>query len=65
MKALIKAAHSFLQNFCLGNPENQTLLHSQLDVRHGIFKVFLCPLTAVSRDSYSSLASLDFLDILG
>ncbi|KAI0235730.1 Inositol 1,4,5-trisphosphate receptor type 1 [Lamellibrachia satsuma] len=38
MKDLIKAAHSFLQNFCLGNPENQTLLHSQLDVRHGIFK---------------------------
>jgi len=39
MKKVMKVAHGFLQAFCLGNPENQTLLHAQLDLRHGTFKV--------------------------
>lgn len=32
MKELMKLAHEFLQNFCLGNQQNQVLLHQQLDL---------------------------------
>ena len=31
MKKVMKAAHVFLQNFCLGNPDNQALMHKYLD----------------------------------
>ena len=32
MKELMCLAHEFLQNFCLGNQQNQTLLHNHLDL---------------------------------
>ncbi|CAB3383323.1 Hypothetical predicted protein [Cloeon dipterum] len=32
MNELMRLAHEFLQNFCLGNQQNQTLLHKQLDL---------------------------------
>lgn len=32
MKELMRLAHEFLQNFCLGNQQNQILLHQQLDL---------------------------------
>ncbi|XP_012156517.1 inositol 1,4,5-trisphosphate receptor isoform X2 [Ceratitis capitata] len=32
MKELMCLAHEFLQNFCLGNQQNQVLLHNQLDL---------------------------------
>ncbi|XP_033110627.1 inositol 1,4,5-trisphosphate receptor-like [Anneissia japonica] len=31
MLVLMKLAHEFLQNFCYGNPSNQTLLHKHID----------------------------------
>ena len=31
MKDVMKAAHIFLQSFCLGNPDNQALMHKHLD----------------------------------
>ncbi|XP_046406859.1 inositol 1,4,5-trisphosphate receptor isoform X3 [Ischnura elegans] len=32
MNELMRLAHEFLQNFCLGNQQNQALLHKQLDL---------------------------------
>ncbi|GFG38602.1 hypothetical protein Cfor_01649 [Coptotermes formosanus] len=32
MNSLMRLAHEFLQNFCLGNQQNQVLLHKQLDL---------------------------------
>ncbi|XP_015117439.1 inositol 1,4,5-trisphosphate receptor isoform X3 [Diachasma alloeum] len=32
MNELMRLAHDFLQNFCLGNQQNQILLHKQLDL---------------------------------
>lgn len=32
MHELMRVAHQFLQNFCLGNQQNQVLLHKQLDM---------------------------------
>ena len=32
MNELMRLAHEFLQNFCLGNQQNQTLLHKHLDL---------------------------------
>lgn len=32
MHELMRVAHKFLQNFCLGNQQNQVLLHKQLDM---------------------------------
>ncbi|CAG2053002.1 unnamed protein product [Timema podura] len=32
MNELMRLAHEFLQNFCLGNQQNQVLLHKQLDL---------------------------------
>lgn len=32
MKELMFLAHEFLQNFCLGNQQNQVLLHNHLDL---------------------------------
>ncbi|XP_050098199.1 inositol 1,4,5-trisphosphate receptor isoform X3 [Anopheles aquasalis] len=32
MNELMRLAHQFLQNFCLGNQQNQILLHKQLDL---------------------------------
>ncbi|KAL3853775.1 hypothetical protein ACJMK2_017288 [Sinanodonta woodiana] len=32
MQELMKLAHEFLQNFCLGNQQNQVLLHQHLDL---------------------------------
>lgn len=32
MHDLMRLAHEFLQNFCLGNQQNQALLHKQLDM---------------------------------
>ncbi|KAG7206265.1 hypothetical protein KM043_003649 [Ampulex compressa] len=32
MNELMRLAHDFLQNFCLGNQQNQVLLHKQLDL---------------------------------
>lgn len=32
MNQLISLAHQFLQNFCLGNQQNQVLLHKHLDL---------------------------------
>ena len=32
MKELMKLAHEFLQAFCLGNQQNQALLHQSLDL---------------------------------
>lgn len=32
MHELMRVAHKFLQNFCLGNQQNQILLHKQLDM---------------------------------
>lgn len=32
MKELMRLAHEFLQNFCLGNQQNQILLHKHLDL---------------------------------
>lgn len=32
MHELMRIAHEFLQNFCLGNQQNQVLLHKQLDM---------------------------------
>ena len=32
MNELMRLAHEFLQNFCLGNPQNQTLLHKHIDL---------------------------------
>lgn len=32
MDELMQLAHEFLQNFCLGNTQNQALLHNHLDL---------------------------------
>ncbi|XP_048589146.1 inositol 1,4,5-trisphosphate receptor isoform X2 [Nematostella vectensis] len=32
MEDIMALAHEFLQNFCLGNPQNQSLLHKHLDL---------------------------------
>lgn len=32
MDVLMELAHEFLQSFCLGNPQNQHLLHAHLDL---------------------------------
>ena len=32
MNELIRLAHEFLQNFCLGNHQNQELLHKRIDL---------------------------------
>lgn len=32
MNELMRLAHQFLQNFCLGNQQNQVLLHKHLDL---------------------------------
>lgn len=32
MDGLMELAHEFLQSFCLGNPQNQHLLHTHLDL---------------------------------
>lgn len=32
MDGLMELAHEFLQSFCLGNPQNQHLLHAHLDL---------------------------------
>ena len=32
MNELIRLAHEFLQNFCLGNHQNQELLHKHIDL---------------------------------
>lgn len=32
MHGLMRLAHEFLQNFCLGNPQNQILLYQQLEL---------------------------------
>lgn len=32
MNELMRLAHQFLQNFCLGNQQNQMLLHKHLDL---------------------------------
>ena len=32
MNVLMRLAHEFLQNFCLGNHQNQALLHKHLDL---------------------------------
>lgn len=32
MNELMRLAHQFLQNFCLGNQQNQYLLHKNLDL---------------------------------
>lgn len=32
MDELMQLAHEFLQNFCLGNPQNQAILHNHLDL---------------------------------
>ncbi|GAU93572.1 hypothetical protein RvY_05495 [Ramazzottius varieornatus] len=32
MQKIIADAHEFLQNFCLGNPDNQRILHQDLDL---------------------------------
>ena len=32
MNELMRLAHEFLQNFCLGNGQNQTLLHKHIDL---------------------------------
>ncbi|KAJ8955357.1 hypothetical protein NQ318_003452 [Aromia moschata] len=32
MNELMRLAHEFLQNFCLGNQQNQVLLHKHLDL---------------------------------
>lgn len=32
MKELMCLVHEFLQNFCLGNQQNQVLLHNHLDL---------------------------------
>lgn len=32
MNELMRLAHEFLHNFCLGNQQNQSLLHKQLDL---------------------------------
>ncbi|MEQ2229265.1 Inositol 1,4,5-trisphosphate receptor type 2, partial [Ilyodon furcidens] len=32
MNVIMKLAHTFLQNFCKGNPENQVLLHKHLNL---------------------------------
>ncbi|XP_037535811.1 inositol 1,4,5-trisphosphate receptor type 1 [Nematolebias whitei] len=32
MQAIMKLAHQFLQNFCAGNPQNQTLLHKHVNL---------------------------------
>lgn len=45
MNELMRLAHEFLQNFCLGNQQNQILLHKQLDL-------FLNPGVSISRYTY-------------
>lgn len=32
MQEIMKLAHEFLQNFCAGNQQNQTLLHKHLSL---------------------------------
>lgn len=32
MNELMRLAHEFLQNFCLGNTQNQALLHKHIDL---------------------------------
>lgn len=32
MQDIMKLAHQFLQNFCAGNPQNQTLLHKHINL---------------------------------
>lgn len=44
MKELMCLAHEFLQNFCLGNQQNQVLLHNHLDL-------FLNPGVIIQSDS--------------
>lgn len=47
MNELMRLAHEFLQNFCLGNHQNQVLLHKQLDL-------FLNPGVSINKN-HSSL----------
>lgn len=44
MNSLMRLAHEFLQNFCLGNQQNQVLLHKQLDLflNPGVSRCILC-----------------------
>jgi inositol 1,4,5-triphosphate receptor type 1 len=56
MNELMRLAHEFLQNFCLGNQQNQSLLHKQLDL-------FLNPgvgLDNILKNSSSLKYFLDF-----
>lgn len=47
MQEIMKLAHEFLQNFCAGNQQNQTLLHKHINL-------FLNP--GVSRaDTFSDI----------
>jgi inositol 1,4,5-triphosphate receptor type 1 len=44
MNSLMRQAHEFLQNFCLGNQQNQVLLHKQLDLflNPGVSRLVSC-----------------------
>lgn len=54
MKELMCLAHEFLQNFCLGNQQNQVLLHNHLDL-------FLNPGVSMSLNLFRDVPSIDML----
>lgn len=45
MNELIELAHQFLQNFCLGDRQNQALLYKRIDL-------FLNPGVGINRNTY-------------
>lgn len=51
MNEVMNLAHTFLQNFCRGNPQNQVLLHKHLNL-------FLTPgvSTLVTSNIYSKVS---------
>lgn len=44
MDGLMELAHEFLQSFCLGNPQNQHLLHAHLDLflNPEVYNLIIC-----------------------
>lgn len=53
MNKLMKLAHQFLQNFCLGNQHNQILLHKQLDLFLNPGNLYAETVCAIFKDNLS------------
>ncbi|CRK96560.1 CLUMA_CG009888, isoform A [Clunio marinus] len=59
MNKLMQLAHQFLQNFCLGNQQNQNLLHSQLDLFLNPGKLYAETVSAIFKDNLSLCNEVD------